>query len=191
MDDERLLQPVPHPSRADAVKNRELLLAAARALFARQGVEAVSMSAIAEAAGVGKGTLYRNFDNKAELCNALLDHDMRALQERVLLRLRQQGDARADLAWFVEEVARFVISNADLLMASPGLMLAHPAHLWWRQTVRGLLQRAGFDGDLDYFADAIYVLLDVRAINFQRRALNDDPERIVAGLRRLVALITS
>lgn len=189
--DDSLLQPVPHPSRADALKNRELLLETARALFARHGVDEVSMSAIAEAAGVGKGTLYRNFDNKAELCNALLDQDMRALQERALLQLRQQGDPRADLVWFVEEVARFVILNTDLLMTGASFMLAHPAHLWWRQTVRGLLLRADFEGDVDYFADAVYVLLDVRTINFQRRALDDDTERVVAGLRALLSLITS
>lgn len=189
MNDERLLQPPPHPSRADAVKNRALLLETARALFAQQGVEAVSMSAIAEAAGVGKGTLYRNFDNKAELCYALLDQDMRALQERVLLRLRQRGDPRADLVWFIEEAARFVIANADLLLAAPGRMLAHPAHLWWQQTVRGLLQRAGCAGDLDYLASALYALLDVHTIAFQRRLLDNDPERVVAGLRQLVTLI--
>lgn len=187
--DDSLLQPVPPLPRSDAVKNRALLLQTARSLFAQQGVDAVSMSAIAEAAGVGKGTLYRNFDNKAQLCHALLDEEMLALQQRALLRLRQQGDPRADLAWFVEEVARFAVHNTDLLQAGPGLMLAHPAHLWWRQTIRALLLRAGFSGDPDYFADVLYMLLDVQTISFQRRVLGYDAERIVAGLRALLAFI--
>jgi AcrR family transcriptional regulator len=180
---------MPQPHRSDAVKNRELLLQAARDLFAQQGVDAVSMSAVAEAAGVGKGTLYRNFDNKAQLCHALLDEEMRALQERVLLRLRQQGDPRADLAWFVEQVARFAVSNTDLLMTDPSLMLAHPAHLWWRQTIRGLLLRADCAGDVDYFADTLYILLDVQTIRFQRRVLGYDAERIITGLHALLARI--
>ncbi|MEL6216458.1 MAG: helix-turn-helix domain-containing protein, partial [Pseudomonadota bacterium] len=68
------------PSRADARRNRKLLLETAQALFEANGVDAVSMTAIADAADVGKGTLYRHFPNKAALCNALLDEDMHALQ---------------------------------------------------------------------------------------------------------------
>ncbi len=187
--DDRLLRPASQPPRSDAVKNRALLLQTARDLFEQRGVEAVSMSAIAEAAGVGKGTLYRNFENKAQLCHALLDEEMLALQQRALLRLRQHGDPRADLAWFLEEVARFAVHNTDLLRAGPGLMLAHPAHLWWRQTIRALLLRAGFSGDPDYFADVLYMLLDVQTISFQRHVQSYDAERIVAGLRALLALI--
>lgn len=189
MTEEPLLSLTPHPSRSDAVKNRALLLETARALFSEQGVEAVSMSAIAEAAGVGKGTLYRNFENKAELCHALLDQDMRELQERALLYMRQQFDARATLSWFLAEVARFVIRNSDLLMVNPGLMLAHPAHLWWRQTIRGLLTRAGAQGDIDYLADILYVMLDVQVIRFQRAGSGYTPERIIDGLHQALALI--
>lgn len=184
-----LFRPAPLPHRSDAVKNRALLLQTARRLFDQHGVDAVSMSAVAEAAGMGKGTLYRNFDSKAQLCHALLDEEMRALQERTLLRLRQQGDPRADLLWFVEEAAHFTAHNTDLLMVDPRLMLARPAHLWWRQTIHALLLRAGFSGDLSYFTDAIYMLLDVQMIAFQRRVLGYDVERIVAGLHALLAFI--
>jgi AcrR family transcriptional regulator len=60
--------------RADARRNRERILAAAREAFAEEGIDA-GMSAIAERAGVGVGTLYRRFPTKDALVEALmLDH---------------------------------------------------------------------------------------------------------------------
>lgn len=52
--------------RADAVRNRKRIIAAARDIFLRLGPEA-QMEGIAKAAGVGVGTLYRNFPTKAAL----------------------------------------------------------------------------------------------------------------------------
>ncbi|MFD9700759.1 TetR/AcrR family transcriptional regulator [Lentzea sp. NPDC059081] len=57
--------------RADAVRNRELLLAAAVEEFARQGVDA-PISAIARRAGLGKGTVFRHFPTKDDLVAAIV-----------------------------------------------------------------------------------------------------------------------
>ncbi|NUP35066.1 MAG: helix-turn-helix transcriptional regulator, partial [Streptomycetaceae bacterium] len=62
----------PRRERADAVRNRRRILDAAAELFAAHGVEQVSMDAIATAAGVGKGTLFRRFGDRAGLAAALL-----------------------------------------------------------------------------------------------------------------------
>jgi AcrR family transcriptional regulator len=59
------------PLRKDAARNRELLIAAAREVFARRGIEA-SLDDVARRAGVGVGTAYRHFANKYELLTALL-----------------------------------------------------------------------------------------------------------------------
>src|SRR3954470_2559293 len=91
-------------SRADAIKNRALLLATAKRLFAEQKVADVTMSALADAAGVGKGTLYRHFENKLELSMALLDEDQRDLQDRALHRMRDEGATIETLKWFIAEV---------------------------------------------------------------------------------------
>ena len=58
------------PKRADARRNYEKLLTAAREAFA-EGGEATSLESIAERAGVGIGTLYRNFPNRQALIEAL------------------------------------------------------------------------------------------------------------------------
>ena len=58
------------PHRADARRNFDAVLAAAREAFAEQGSEA-SLEDIARRAGVGIGTLYRNFPTRQELLNAV------------------------------------------------------------------------------------------------------------------------
>lgn len=63
-------QDTPAPLRADARRNREQIIAAARALFVRIGPD-VPMEEIARAAGVGVGTLYRRFPDRDELIKAV------------------------------------------------------------------------------------------------------------------------
>jgi AcrR family transcriptional regulator len=60
------------PMRKDAARNRELLIAAAREVFAQRGLEA-SLDDIAHHAGLGVGTAYRHFANKRELAAALIE----------------------------------------------------------------------------------------------------------------------
>ena len=157
----------------------------AQRLFAERGVDSVIMSEIADAAGVGKGTLYRHFPNgKAELCRALIDEDQRDLQERTFARLRQNGEPLPDLEWFLREVIAFVVRNQTLVFAEAaiGMLLGHPAHAWWRQTIRGLLARLKPDVDLDYTTDMIFVMLDPRTIHYQLTGRGYTPERIANGL---------
>jgi AcrR family transcriptional regulator len=63
-------RPVPEPNpralRVDAARNRERIVAAARAVFAERGLDA-PFEAIAERAGVGQATLYRRFPRREDL----------------------------------------------------------------------------------------------------------------------------
>ncbi len=72
------------PERADAAANRQRILDAARRLLAARGPEALTMQAVATEAGVGKGTVFRRFGDRAGLTGALLDDYMRAFQEAFL-----------------------------------------------------------------------------------------------------------
>jgi AcrR family transcriptional regulator len=65
-----------------AERSRQVLDAAARA-FARSGFAATSMDVIAAEAGVSKLMLYRDFDGKRELYEAILDSVSRRLDEKV------------------------------------------------------------------------------------------------------------
>lgn len=69
------------PMRADAARNRAKLLTAAAEAFAQQGVE-VSLEDIAAAAGVGIGTLYRNFPTREDLVLAVYADQVSALEQR-------------------------------------------------------------------------------------------------------------
>jgi AcrR family transcriptional regulator len=74
----------PPPERGDAARNRERILAAARRLFSERDPSTVSIDDIAAAAGVGKGTVFRRFGDRAGLADALIDEDMRRFQEGFL-----------------------------------------------------------------------------------------------------------
>jgi AcrR family transcriptional regulator len=185
-DDNLLFQP-PTPTRSDALKNRALLLETAAHLFEEQGVEAVSMSMIAETAGVGKGTLYRHFENKMVLCEALLDHSQRELQARTLAKMRTERDPRTVLRWFMTEVIHFVNANREFLCVQGAPeTLSHPAHWWWRQTIRGLIIQINGRDDVDFLSDSIYLLLDVRSINYARTVRGYSLERIESGMQLVV-----
>lgn len=194
LDETDLIIHDPRPTRADALKNRELLLETAQRLFAEKGVDAVSMSEIAAAAGVGKGTLYRNFADKAALCQELLDTDMRAFQTKVLGRLRANPEPCNNLKWFLEETLSYVLCHLSILTDEvlAGTAFDHPAHLWWRQTIRGLIAQIQPSIDYDYAADILYVMLDPRTLNYQLHRSGFTPERLTQALQnaaeRLIAV---
>ena len=190
--------------RADAIANRALILATAQQLFAKHGVSNICMAAVAEAAGVGKGTLYRSFANKGELCLALMDEDMRVFQDKVLQLFREtyHQPALDQLDTFLDRLVYFMDFHAPLMreIQKQGVLrnyeLAEQTtpHLWlsWLQdTVRVLLQQAEANGetnglDIPYLMDAVLAPLNADLFIYQREVLGFDLERISQGIRRLV-----
>jgi len=137
--------------RADAARNRAVVLEVAAALFREQGVDAVSMDAIAAAAGVGKGTLFRRFGDKAGLATALLDEQERALQDAILfgpspLGPGDPGDQpapRERLRAFVTAYLDYALAHLALVRmsetASPGARYRIGAYRFWHHHVTLLL----------------------------------------------------
>ena len=191
--------------RADAAANRALILKTAERLFAERGVANVCMAEIAEAAGVGKGTLYRRFAGKAELCLALLDSQMSEFQAEALARFRRQtaegATHLAQLADFLEALVAFTEIHAPLLseVERGGLLRVdaplNVPHFWQFMTVSALLRAAARRGevvdglDLDYLGEALLAPLQIDIFRYQRDARGYSLERIADGLRGLVGLL--
>ncbi|THV23627.1 TetR/AcrR family transcriptional regulator [Glycomyces paridis] len=74
----------PRTERADAARNRERLLDAARRMIAEHGVEQVTMDGLAERAELGKGTVFRRFGTRAGIFKALIEADEHRFQAQVL-----------------------------------------------------------------------------------------------------------
>jgi AcrR family transcriptional regulator len=88
------------PRRADALRNRALLLDAARTVFRRDGL-AAQMDAIAETAGLGVGTLYRHFPTKDALIAVLVRERLERLTASAeeAVRARDPWAGVAGLVW--------------------------------------------------------------------------------------------
>ena len=92
--------------RSDATRNRERLLVEARARFSA-GEQAVSLEALAKAAGVGVGTLYRHFPTREALVEAVYRSELEALAAEAALLLAARPALDALRLWMVR-YARFV-----------------------------------------------------------------------------------
>lgn len=95
-----MTQTADRPLRKDAARNRERLLAAARELFAKHGLE-VTLNDIAHHAGVGVGTAYRRFANKEEVIDALFEEGLENIAA-VACEALDEPDAWHGLVMFLE-----------------------------------------------------------------------------------------
>jgi len=141
----------PPRERADAARNRSLLLAAAEGLFAERGIDHVSMDDIARAAGVGKGTLYRRFGDKSGLGIAILDDRERDLQDAILggpPPLGPGASPAARLHAFADAYLSYLDRNLDLVVmsetASPGARYRTGVYAGWLWHVQLLLSAGGW-----------------------------------------------
>jgi AcrR family transcriptional regulator len=96
------VETIEQPLRRDAERNRQLIVDAARDLFAQRGLS-VTLNDIAHHAGVGVGTVYRRFPDKAQLIDVLfeerLDEIVRMLQDSL-----EDPDPWHGLTDFLEQV---------------------------------------------------------------------------------------
>ncbi|KPI05991.1 transcriptional regulator, TetR family [Actinobacteria bacterium OV450] len=102
--------------RADAERNRALVLAAACALFEERG-EDVQMPEVALAAGVGVGTLYRHFPSKQALVEAAAQQRFAGILQHALTDCLREPESGQGLARYLRHVG-------GLLADSPGLTVA-------------------------------------------------------------------
>ncbi|CAM5295429.1 TetR family transcriptional regulator [Streptomyces avidinii] len=153
------------PERADALRNREAVLAAADALFAASSSpKSVSMDDIAAAAGVGKGTLFRRFGDRAGLIGAVIASRLEPLRQAVREAREAAGSSpRQRVTELLDASLRFKIENRNLMTAAEDAGLSSPYQAehydWWHEMLRAELDRVPGLHDPDFTAHALLAAL--------------------------------
>jgi AcrR family transcriptional regulator len=179
--------------RADAARNRRRILVAAERLFDAQGVEAVSMDAIACEAGVGKGTLFRRFGDRAGLVMALLDERTKEFQDALIRGEPPLGPGAPP----AERLIAFGHGFIDLLETHGDLLLAGETGTRWvrfnsgvyglyRTHIAMLVREADPSLDDVYLSEALLAIFGADLHLYLRRARELPPGRIAAGWEQLV-----
>jgi AcrR family transcriptional regulator len=101
--------------RADAVRNRDRVLEAAKAVFSAGGPDA-SLEAVAKRAGVGIGTLYRHFPTRENLFEAVYRREVQQLTE-LAEQLKSEADPVEALRRWLQSCVRFIATKKGMLTA--------------------------------------------------------------------------
>jgi AcrR family transcriptional regulator len=150
--------------RADAVRNRERVLEAAKVVFNAGGPEA-SLEAVAKRAGVGIGTLYRHFPTREDLYEAVYRREVEQLSE-LAEQLRTARDP-------VDALRRWLRSNVEFVATKKGMSAALAL------TFQSSSELAAFS--MDRLTKAIGSLLD-RAVAAGEMRGDVSPEDLLRAL---------
>ena len=183
--------PVAKPLRADARRNRELVLTTAQEMLSTDGIS-VSFDEIARRAGVGVGTVYRHFPTRDAVFEVVVLSRIQQFAERAQTLMTVDTEpGEVFLGYFAHLVGEVALNQGlcDALEASAGVAVPEKIRDDFRQAFNTLLQRAQAAGkvrsDLD---DADVLDLLIGAATAERRARlrgahNDLLEVTLAGLR--------
>jgi AcrR family transcriptional regulator len=184
---------VPAP-RADAARNAARILDACEHLFSERGVENVSMDDIATEAGVGKGTLFRRFGDRAGLARAVIGERERRFQEELIRGEPPLGPgvpARDRLIAFAAALAELLDRHGELIRIAEATAPHNDAvYRFYRTHVELLVREADPEADSEFIADALLAMLTARVFLYMRIARDLPLARIVEGwtdvVRRLL-----
>jgi AcrR family transcriptional regulator len=171
---------------------RERILQAARELFYRDGINAVSVEAVAAAAGTNKMTLYRHFSSKDELVAAYLSQlaeEGEGLWDRA--RDAHPGDPHAQLRFMLKHASQFAtegrgrgcaLANAAVELAAP----RHPARRVieahkrrQRERLVALVRAAGYARP-ESLADELFLLVEGARVSVQSVGREGPGKRLYA-----------
>ncbi len=177
--------------RADAARNRERILCTAARLFEQRGAGCVSMDEVADAAGVGKGTLFRRFGSRAALAVAVLSEHERALQEAIIRGEPPLGPGAPPeerLVAFGEAWLDQLAVHAELIAAAEGTpeRFDSPPYAARRLHMRLLLQAANPDCDAELIAELLLESLRADWFIYMREVRGVPLERLKSGWGELV-----
>jgi AcrR family transcriptional regulator len=139
------------PMRADARRNRDRVLAAARELFGENGAEA-QMDDVARVAGVGVGTVYRHFPTKEALIGELVRQKFALFGAQTEEALRSDGPGFEVLSRLLRRNAEHLADDAATRYAMGGgtavWEAAEPERIRLQERVAELIDRGRSDGSL-------------------------------------------
>lgn len=171
--------------RKDAIENRKRLVLAARHVLRERGTDA-PLETITEEAGLTRGTLYRNFQDRIELYEAVLDHEVELIKQDMHLA--------GDCSLFF--VMRKLIDVSDIYVAFASAIqntatpteVCSPVNLM-AEIVEGPLALAKKQGLVRQSLTAEDVLIACRMVAYGWR-LDGEPDRDVAIDRRFRMMMT-
>ena len=197
------------PERADAARNRRAILAATEELLATHRPQDISMEQVAAAAGVGKGTVFHRFGNRAGLMYALMVERAQALEGAVTAGPPPLGPGAQDrdrLLAFLDAIIEVVGRNKSLLAelaytaADPPKASAkspehsgesthddHPVYRFWHGHISALIAAQRPDADAEMTAHLLLGALHSEPILAQLAA--EGPARLTAAMRALVLAV--
>ncbi|WP_084478137.1 TetR/AcrR family transcriptional regulator [Nocardia jejuensis] len=189
------LLPTGTGERSDAARNRQLLLDAAEALVQEQGADGVTMDAVAKRAGVGKGTVFRRFGNRAGLMLALLDQSDQKMQAAYMFgppplgpgappveRLIAFGRARLAGVELEGDVRKAADAGEQHYSGAPYNVAKTHVSL--------LLRQSGTPCSVPLLADTLLAALDAGLILHQMRVLGNSLEQLGDHWETLVRQVT-
>jgi len=173
--------------RADARRNRDGLLEAAKATFAEVGAEA-SLDEIARRAGVGIGTLYRHFPTRDAVVEAVYRREVQQLADAAPRLIESMAPAEALRAWmrlFIDYIAaKKVIAPALKSSVAGGSAVYADSSVRINEAIGLLVERARASGDIRPNADSADLLRALVGFAY----VNSAPDW-EASARRLIDLL--
>ena len=181
-----MAETAPRRLRADAQRNIDALLDAAKTVFATAGVDAPAKD-IADLAGVGVGTLYRHFPQRSDLVKAVFQHEVDACADAApaLVAAHEPGVA---LEKWLDRFTEFLATKRGLapaLHSGDPAFDALPGYFMQRfgPTLGSLLDAAAAAGEIRAGASPQDLLYAVASLCLPV------PDEGVAYNRRMVALL--
>lgn len=179
--------------RADAERNRQRLLDAAKTVFARDGVSA-SLEEIARTAGVGIGTLYRHFPKRDDLIEAVYRQAIGQLGEAAERLSETHAPADAIREWlllFIDYMAtkRLMAEALNSVDGGASRVYAGSGEIM-RAALERLVRRAEAAGEIRQVSDPYDLLRAVAGVHYVSPDADWEPgaramvDLLIAGLRK-------
>jgi AcrR family transcriptional regulator len=177
--------------RADAARNRAAILRAAERLLTENGPDGVSLEQVAQAAGVGKGTVFHRFGTRAGLMRALVWQRIQDVDDAIATGpppLGPGAPAMERLLAFLDALIELATRNVALLAAyeraAEGERQEGTAYQSWHRHVSALIAECRPDQDAELLAHILLSSLHSDLVlHLLRRG---ETERLTATLHQMV-----